>query len=671
MLPTISNTTASTAYLNVFFNKATTSIIITAVDGRILAINPFALRLFGYSEEELIGQKIESLIPKRWIAKHHQFREKDILHQKPGFSDEGIELFGLTSDGKEFPVEMSLVHYKDNSTEHVIVFVKDKSLHRGIVSEVKKLNDALEITIARRTQDLEEAILKIENSKKELENVLIFQKALLDRAGAMIIATDERGIINLFNPRAVAMLGYSEDEIIGKKAPPIFHNKKDLEIKRRQILDEFGIELENDFDVLVEKARRNIHEEEQFDCVSKTGEVFPVSLTVTALRNTDGLITGFVAIAVDITERIRAEKELKKTEHLFLKLLENYPDGIISIIDRNFNFVYTGGELHKKLHANISLLIGKEVFPFFPEHLRKVILTLLERVMQEKVFITDFEFPYPVVNRTYIMDAFPLSEEDGVVTYIGVIIKNISELKLIEKGLRKDLQIERDLNELKSRFVTMASHEFRTPLSTVLSSTYLIEKYTAAEDQPKREKHLHRIIKSVNMLTDILNDFLSMGKIEEGKLRASFSEFNLRDLIVSTIDEIKNNLKKDQQIKYKHEGNATVFLDASLMKHIFMNLVSNASKFSSDTSVIRIKTAQKNNEIILSVKDDGIGISTGDQKYLMERFFRAANAQNIEGTGLGLHIISKYAEMMDGKLEFKSELGKGSEFIVKFKPLLH
>ena len=121
-----------------------------------------------------------------------------------------------------------------------------------------------------------------------------------------------------------------------------------------------------------------------------------------------------------------------------------------------------------------------------------------------------------------------------------------------------------------------------------------------------------------------------------------FSAFNLSEIIVSTIDDIKNNLKNDQQIKYTHEGDTDVFLDLSLMKHILMNLVSNASKFSSNSTIISVKTVQKNNSIVLSVKDEGIGISPEDQKHLMERFFRAANAQNIQGTGLGLHIYSMF-----------------------------
>jgi signal transduction histidine kinase len=212
----------------------------------------------------------------------------------------------------------------------------------------------------------------------------------------------------------------------------------------------------------------------------------------------------------------------------------------------------------------------------------------------------------------------------------------------------------------------MASHEFRTPLSTVLSSAYLIEKYPTFEDQPKREKHLQRIISSVTMLTDILNDFLSVGKIEEGKIHVRLTVFNIQDLIKHTIAEIRNTLKKQQKIHYSHTGGTDVLLDATLLKHIIMNLVSNAGKFSPDTGLIEICSDCRDQQTTISVKDYGIGISKEDQKHLMERFFRGANAANIQGTGLGLHIVSKYAELMNGRVEWKSELGKGTEFSITF-----
>ena len=240
------------------------------------------------------------------------------------------------------------------------------------------------------------------------------------------------------------------------------------------------------------------------------------------------------------------------------------------------------------------------------------------------------------------------------------------QLERSKEELSKSLVKEKELSELKSRFVSMASHEFRTPLSTVLSSSYLIEKYTTEEQQPKREKHLQRIVSSVNMLTDILNDFLSVGKIEEGKISVRFSAFNIQEHIVSVMEEIKNNLQKKQQIKYDHTGDVNVEMDTSLVKHIIMNLISNASKFSPDGSVIEINTIQTDEYLVLSVKDMGMGISKDDQKHLMERFFRGANAGNIQGTGLGLHIVAKYAELMNGSVECNSELEKGTEFKITF-----
>jgi PAS domain S-box-containing protein len=243
--------------------------------------------------------------------------------------------------------------------------------------------------------------------------------------------------------------------------------------------------------------------------------------------------------------------------------------------------------------------------------------------------------------------------------------ETLQQLEISQKDLTTALEKEKELNELKSRFVSMASHEFRTPLSTVLSSAYLIEKYTSAEDQSKRDKHVQRIVSSVNMLTDILNDFLSLGKIEEGKIQVRLSKFNIRDLFTSIIEEIKNILKKDQTINYVHEGDTIVYLDPSLLKHIVMNLISNASKFSPEGAGINV-TTHVNERVIVSVKDNGIGISKEDQKHLMERFFRGANAGNIQGTGLGLHIVSKYAELMKGEVKYNTKLEKGSEFSVIF-----
>ncbi|SIN65785.1 PAS domain-containing sensor histidine kinase [Chitinophaga niabensis] len=233
--------------------------------------------------------------------------------------------------------------------------------------------------------------------------------------------------------------------------------------------------------------------------------------------------------------------------------------------------------------------------------------------------------------------------------------------------LNIQMQKEKELNELKSRFVSMASHEFRTPLSTVLSSAFLISKYEQSTEQPQREKHIQRIVSAVNMMTDILNDFLSVGKIEEGKIPVRMLVFDVESHISSIVQEMIMLRKKQQQIDYKHTGDKNILLDPSLLKHIVQNLLSNAIKFSPEHDTITIRTVVTDGQFVCSVKDNGIGISKEDQQHLFERFFRGNNVSDIQGTGLGLHIVSKYAELMNGGIHCHSEENKGTEFTVTFK----
>jgi len=258
-------------------------------------------------------------------------------------------------------------------------------------------------------------------------------------------------------------------------------------------------------------------------------------------------------------------------------------------------------------------------------------------------------------------------KQKKLIGFMGVAI-DISERKNAEINLLEALEKEKKLGEMKSRFVSMASHEFRTPLSTILSSAYLVEKYSELSEQPKREKHISRIISAVNNLTNILNEFLSVGKIEEGKLVLNISTFNVKKLIEGIITDLKSMLKPGQEIIFSHEGTEDIILDSSLLKNIILNLISNAIKFSSEHSPIHISCSHIEDEFIIKVKDKGIGISKEDQEHLMDRFFRGANAVNVQGTGLGLHIVSKYVECMQGKMSYESVLNEGTTFTIIFKP---
>lgn len=242
----------------------------------------------------------------------------------------------------------------------------------------------------------------------------------------------------------------------------------------------------------------------------------------------------------------------------------------------------------------------------------------------------------------------------------------LTKLEKSRDDLTVALSKERELSDLKSRFVSMASHEFRTPLSTILSSVSLIAKYTESIDQDKRNKHIQRIHSAVSNLTDILNEFLSLGKIEEGKIQVHFSIFNLKEQLNLIINEISPILKMGQHIFYNHIGDTQINLDLSLLRNIMINLISNASKFSNENSCIYVNSHFVGNSASVSIRDEGLGIAEEDKKHLFERFFRGKNVINIQGTGLGLHIVSKYVELMNGSIEVDSMLEKGTQFNLKF-----
>jgi len=246
------------------------------------------------------------------------------------------------------------------------------------------------------------------------------------------------------------------------------------------------------------------------------------------------------------------------------------------------------------------------------------------------------------------------------------LMDTMTALEKSKDELTLALSKERELSDLKSRFVSMASHEFRTPLSTIQSSVSLIGKYTEQEDQEKRMKHIQRVHSAVSNLTDILNDFLSIGKIEEGKISIHKTVFDLSEQISRIVNEIIPILKKGQKIQYDHQGPTEVELDNTLISNIMINMLSNASKFSNENSIINIKTEVNKEYILISIQDNGLGIAEDDKKHLFERFFRGKNVVNIQGTGLGLHIVSKYIEIMNGTIEVESELETGTTFIIKF-----
>jgi two-component system, LuxR family, sensor kinase FixL len=259
----------------------------------------------------------------------------------------------------------------------------------------------------------------------------------------------------------------------------------------------------------------------------------------------------------------------------------------------------------------------------------------------------------------------PIYDDKNVLKGFAKITRDISDQKKAEQDMQETLRREKELSELKSRFVTLASHEFKTPLSVILSSVSLIEKYPETEQQDKRLKHVHRIKSNVNNLKQILNDFLSLEKLEDGIIKNCPVETDLVQQVGETIHDMEEAVTKGQEVRLQTIGNPRpVWVDAQLLRNILNNLLSNAIKYSPAGGSIDVTLSYRPAGVDIEVKDEGIGIPAEERQHLFERFFRASNTTGISGTGLGLSIVRRYLDLMGGDIQLTSQPGQGSTFKV-------
>jgi PAS domain S-box-containing protein len=319
-----------------------------------------------------------------------------------------------------------------------------------------------------------------------------------------------------------------------------------------------------------------------------------------------------------------------------------------------------GRDLYGKKKSGVVFPVEVSLSTYVQDHDRYVIAFIVDITGRKEIEQNVIQQQKQLERVSYEMRRLNAELEAKVEERTVILKEALQRLEQSQEELSEALDKERQLSEIKSRFVSMASHEFRTPLSTVLSSASLLSRYTTTDDQPRRDRHIEKIKASVKHLNDLLDDFLSLGKLDEGKVGAEFGELNLQETISDTIDEMKGLVKKNQYIEYEHLGKEIIESDKKMIKNIMINLVSNAIKFSDEGKSVYVRSMVKDEEAVVSVRDEGIGISKEDQAHLFSSFFRGKNALNIQGTGLGLHIVKRYLDLLGGEVDLKSELGKGT-----------
>lgn len=509
-----------------------------------------------------------------------------------------------------------------------------------------------------------------------LESEAGFQ-ALFQYAIVGILVINSEGHIQMANPCAEKIFGYTKTELIGQavevlipeavRIKHVHHREKYFKDPRARPMG-YGLNL---------FARK------------KNGVDFPVEISLGHYELYGEQLA--VAFITDISERVKAEDHIRQNEreyrlmfegiHESFMLQEIVKDDAGNIVDLLFLEVNPATE--KLLGKSRIEIIGHRRSEFFGP-LDKRMINIIPRVEKgENVryqqyfdsigrwFDRSFYSLKPGELVTLSIDITQQKEAEKALTESQVALERINaslERKVLERTqeLTESLAREKELSELKSRFMSIASHEFRTPLTTILSSTSLIEQYSKAEQQEKRNKHTERIKSSVKNLTDILSDFLSLDKLEQGKVQVVKEALDLHELSATIIEELNGMLKNGQVIMLFYNGRKKINQDGKILRNVLLNLLSNAIKYSEENKVISLSIEVENSQVSMKVKDEGIGIPEEEQKNLFGKFYRAKNAIDIQGTGLGLNIVKRYIELLDGNIAFVSRPNEGTVFTVCF-----
>jgi PAS domain S-box-containing protein len=546
------------------------------------------------------------------------------------------------------------------------------------------------------------AVIFVNRYRKLAEDEVVRKhqlQALFENASEGMIFTDSMGKIVRVNPAAEKMFGYNPGELVGKEIEvlvpdkfmrshvrqrtELFHDPKprpkgsgrELQARRRD-----GMEFDTEISLSYFLDRKQVFyiafivdiserkkQEKLIEANVANIKKLNFELDGKVKQRTSELETALIKLAStntdlvrEIAERTNIEERLVKSQQLYSAIARNFPEGVIGVLNREMKYVLADGQELKKIGFSSCNPLDQPIFGT-----ENAALTAYAEAMLSGVFQGEpASFDIDLRDQAYNLIAVPLPDGEMHVNEILVVIKNITERKMAERKLVKTIEKEKELGALKSRFVTMASHEFRTPLSTMLSSVFLLQNYTGDKYEAQKKTHLERIKRSIQTLTELMNDFLSIGSLDEGgQIKVSYSRVEINSFLKDLVGELHSIKKPGQQIDFSFAGqDATLMMDRVILTNILRNLVSNAVKYSPDETSIKVSCSLAVDYLIISIEDHGIGIPDQEQPEIFKRFYRAENVTNIQGTGLGLNLVKKYVKLLNGTIAFKSKVNEGTTF---------
>jgi PAS domain S-box-containing protein len=645
------------------FDSANFSSIATDAKGVIQIFNVGAERMLGYTAADVMNKITPAEIsdPQEVIARAEALSIELGTPITPGFealvfkASRGIEdIYELTyirKDGSRFPAVVSVTALRD-AQDAIIGY-----LLIGTDNTARK--------------QAEEALLKAG----------ALQKAIFDSANFSSIATDAKGVIQIFNVGAERMLGYSAADVMNKITPADISDPQEVISRAKSLSIELGTPIAPGFEALVFKASRGIEDIYELTYIRKDNSRFPAVVSVTALRDDQDTIIGYLLIGTDNTARKQIEEEQKKLD----QRLRDQQFYTRSLIESNIDAIMTTdphgiiSDVNKQMEALTGCtrdeLIGAPFKNCFidPERAEAGI----KQVLSEKK-VTNYELTARSRDgkETVVSyNATTFYDRDRRLQGVFAAARDVTERKRLDQVLQeKNLELEsaksvaEQANHAKSDFLSSMSHEIRTPMNAIIGMSYLALK---SELTPRQRGYINKIKGSGQHLLSIINDILDFSKIEAGKLTVEYTEFELEKVLDNVINLITEKISaKGLELILDIDRNVPPFLigDPLRLGQILINYCNNAIKFteSGEVNVIIRLQEENNNEVLIycAVRDTGIGLATEEIARLFQKFSQAdtSTTRKFGGTGLGLVISKHLAELMGGEVGVESEPGKGSTF---------
>jgi len=629
---------ASEQRFRTLYESSRDAIFTLAPGAGFLSGNPAAIALFGCADE----QEFITLSPKT-TSPEFQPDGTPSAEKGAGILARTLETGGHTFEwmhrrvnGETFWAEVRLTRMDIDGVTTLQASVRDIQERKRIEAELLSLNQDLEARIAARTAEL------VENTERT--------RRLIDEANDAVISIDEHSIVLDWNSAAERMFGWSRNEALGG----VMHHMIVPEVYRP--MHEAGLQR-----FLDTGEAAIINKRTQIKALCRDGREIDVELALWPVK-TGGRHT-FSSFIRDISERKKADEALRQSEERYRVLVENAKEGIAVAQDGYIRFGNIA--MFGLLHRTAEEVMGQPFLEMIHADDRPRILdNYVKRLRGEEVenFYT-FRILTPEGDIRSLQIGAVMIEWSGRPATLN-FLSDVTEQLAMQEDLRRALAQERELSDLKTRFVATTSHEFRTPLSTILSSSEMLEHYYDRLSPEERAELFRSVNGAVKRMSGMLDDVLRVGKAEAGRSELSRVRFDLAAMCQVMVDEFRRSAPKNIVINYVAPPAGDVVLDEKLLRQIFGNLISNAIKYSPEGGAVTIAVGRQLAKLEIIVADQGIGIPADDLPHLFESFHRARNVGNISGTGLGLNIVKESIEQQGGTISVESEVGCGTTFRV-------